>query len=123
MAEKDDIISRSDYEEAFDTSLFRKYYEWNVNSNPAGVRRIQHPLRCYHEAFQSLPSSSNLKVLDYGSGPVIVATISAATKASEIVLSDYLDKNRKALQQWLDGDCAAFDWSPHFRFVVRDLEG
>ena len=126
MAEKDDIVARSDYEEAFDpSSLFKMYYEWSTDTDfaKAGVRRVQHVLRCYHEAFQSLPSSSDLKVLDYSSGPVLMATISAATKASEIILSDYLDKNRKALQQWLDGDSAALDWSPHFKFVVRDLEG
>ena len=53
----------------------------------------------------------------------LLATISAATKATEIVLSDYTDKNCEALQQWLKGDSAAFDWSPHFKFVVQELEG
>ena len=123
MAENGDLVSRSDYEEEFDTSAFLRLYEWNTNTSPAGVRRVQHVLRCYHDALQSLPSSSDLKVLDYGSGPVILPTISAATKASEIVLSDYTNQNRSALQQWLDGDSAAFDWAPHFTFVVRDLEG
>ena len=124
MAENGFLVSRSDYEEKFDTSAFLRRYEWNIaNANPAGVRREKHMLRCYHNALQSLPSSSDVKVLDYGSGPVILGAISAAKNASEIVLSDYTNQNRSALQQWLDGDSAAFDWSPHFRFVVRNLEG
>lgn len=121
MAENDDLVSWSDYEEVFDASAFLRRYEWNASAPT--FRRVQHMLRFYHDGFQSLSSSSDLKVLDYGSGPVIVASISAATKASEIVLSDYVDKNRKILQQWLDGKSVVFDWSPHFRFVVQDLEG
>ena len=42
---------------------------------------------------------------------------------SEIVLAEYTSKNRQALQQWLDKDPSAFDWSPYFNYVVRDLEG
>ena len=122
MAEKDVLDSLSKYEDAFDVSAFFQQY-CCYTEGTSRAKRVQHTLRCYHDAFQSLPSSSNLKVMDYGSGPVMLPTISAATKASEIVLSDYLEKNRKALQQWLDGDSAALDWSPYFRFVVRDLEG
>ena len=78
-------------------------------------------LRCYHEAIQCLPSG--LSVLDYGSGPSYFSTISVATKASEIVLSDYTESNRKALRQWLNKDPDAFDWSPYFSHVVQKLEG
>ena len=120
MEENCVFVSSSDYEDAFDASAYLRSLYSSVD---VLCRREKHMLRCYHDALQSLPSSTDLKVLDYGSGPVILGAISVAKNASEIVLSDYLDKNRKALQQWLDGDSAAFDWSPHFRFVVRDLEG
>ena len=69
---------------------------------------------------QSLPQG--IKVLDFGSGPSILATISAASKASEIVLSDYTERNRDALNQWLKKDAEAIDWSPHFSYVVETLE-
>ena len=52
-------------------------------------------LRCYHSAFESLPG--NITVLDFGSGPSLKATISAATKASEMTLSDYSPTNRLSL--------------------------
>ena len=80
-----------------------------------------HSLDLYYKAFQSLPTG--LRILDYGTGPVILTTISAATKASEIVLSDYSEVCRTALHQWLAGDREAFDWSPHFSHVVKELEG
>ena len=83
--------------------------------------RVQFPLECLNNIFKSLPHS--LKVLDYGSGPVIMSTISAAGHASEIVLSDYSDANREELKKWLNDDPAAFDWSPHFDHVVLKLEG
>ena len=83
--------------------------------------RILFPLECFHDAFQSLPSS--LKVLDYGTGPAIMSVISAAGHASEIVVSDYAESNREALRKWLRRDPTAFNWSPYFDHVVQKLEG
>ena len=108
-----------DYTDFEPTAFLERYYTTRGNSYNVG--RMQHTLRCYHETFQTLPNG--LKVLDYGSGPVLFAAISAATKASEIVLAEYADKNCEALRQWLNEDSAAFDWSPHFKFVVQELEG
>ena len=108
-------VSLENYQEEFDPSDFLKHYCCRTGEIPC---RVQHALRCYHEAFLTIPNG--VTVLDYGAGPVM---ISAATKASEIVLCDYTENNRKALCQWLKGDLDAFDWSPHFSYVVRDLEG
>ena len=107
----------SDYQNAFHPSVYLKLYD----SDSDAIPRVQHALRCYHDVFQSLPC--HLKVLCYSCGPVLVDTISAATKASEIVLSDFVDKNCKALHQWLNRDPAAYDWWNYFSFVVQELEG
>ncbi len=64
-----------------------------------------------------------LKVLDFGCGPVIQSCISVAPFASEIVFSDISSVNREAIQKWLDEDADAFNWSPHFDYVVKTLEG
>ena len=106
--------------DVFDSYAFLKRY-FSSDGNSYNLGRMRHTLRCYHDAFETLPNG--LKILDYGSGPVMFATISAARKASEIVLSDYADNNCAALRQWLNRDSVAFDWSPHFSYVVRDLEG
>ena len=59
-------------------------------------------------------SGCELKVLDFGSGPVVQNSINAAAFACEVVFSDISSANRKAIQKWLDGDADAFNWSPHF---------
>ena len=62
-------------------------------------------------------------MLEFGAGPVIAYVISASLYASEIVLSEYLETNRKVLQMWLDRDPNAPNWSPFFEYVVQELEG
>ena len=84
-----------------------------------------------HEFFKTKSTSilsdkpQYLKVLDYGCGPVIAHSISAAGigSAVEIVLADFTDECRKAVQQWLDKDPLAWDWSPYIKYVVHTLEG
>ena len=111
-------ISQSDYADAFDSGIFLQQH---YGQSEKYSERIKHTLTCYHNAFNDL--SPNLKVLDYGCGPVIINVISAATKASEIILAEYTEQNRKNLQEWLNGDATAFDWSTYFKFVVQELEG
>jgi 2-polyprenyl-3-methyl-5-hydroxy-6-metoxy-1,4-benzoquinol methylase len=107
------------YLETFDAaSYLKQYFQFE---DPDTARRTKHTLRFYHNAFQTLPTG--VRVLDYGAGPVLMSTISAATKASEIVLADFVENNRTALWQWLDNVPEAFDWSPHFGYVVKELEG
>ena len=87
--------------------------------------RVQFQLNKLHELFQSFSSdgaAAGPKVLEFGSGPVIQHGISVAAFAAEIVFSDISSANREAIQKWLDGDADAFNWSPHFDYVVKTLE-
>ena len=47
-------------------------------------------------------AQNSLKILDYGCGPSIGLSISAAPKASELILAEYAEQNRKYLKKWLD---------------------
>ena len=104
-----------DYCTNFDGSTYLKIYYGKdyINSR-------HFALRCCHEVFQSLPGG--LSVLDYGSGPSVYFAISAAAKASEIILAEYTESNRKMLHQWLEKHPDAYDWSPYFSHVVQVLE-
>ena len=84
----------------------------------------RHSLSVLHEFYKSygLPPVG-LKILEFGAGPVISYEISAALYASEIVLSEYTERNRKVLQMWLDRDPKAPNWKPYFEYVVQELEG
>ena len=105
------------YREKFNATSFLEHY----HTFPTMGGRIRHQLNFYHDAFKTIPSG--VEVLEYGAGPSISSSISAAAKASEIILADYTESNRKALCQWLNTDADAFDWSPHFNYVVKQLEG
>ena len=48
--------------------------------------------------------------------------ISAAPKATEIVLADYCKPNRDFTKKWLAADPSAHDWSFYFKHVVETLE-
>ena len=113
-------VTREKYEEEFKPlAFFSKCY--SAKSTADISSSVKYRLQCLHESFLSAPAG--LKVLDYGTGPVILSTISAATKASEIVLADYTYSSLKCLQQWLNDEPEALDWSPHFSYVVQELEG
>ena len=89
-------------------------------------QRVTYVLEQLHRVigdYTTKKCGSQLKVLDFGSGPVVQNSISAAAFASEIVFSDISSANREAVQKWLDGDADAFNWSPHFDYVVKTLEG
>ena len=111
------MASTGEQYQAFDPEDYLKttYYDVNVPD------KILFRLESLHRAYQLLPSF--LKVLDYGAGPAIFTVISAASRASEIVLADVAEGNRKALWKWLSRDPTAFDWSPFFDHVVQKLEG
>ena len=49
--------------------------------------RVLYPLEKFHKFFSALPQTNDMKVLDFGSGPIIQHCISAAANASQIVFS------------------------------------
>lgn len=72
-----------------------------------------------HSTLQDEP----MKVLDCGCGPVLAYSICAAGANAEIVLAEYGEKCRNAVQDWLDRSPSAWNWTPHIKYVVCDLEG
>ena len=86
---------------------------------PSFAKYLHEFCKCY----EAPSTGPGLKILDFGAGPIIANVISASLYASEIVLSDYLESNRKVLQMWLDRDPKAPNWSPFFQYVVQELEG
>ena len=99
-------VTRDKYEEEFKPlAFFSKCY--SAKSTADISFSVKFRLQCLHETFLAAPAC--FKVLDYGTGPVILSTISAAAKASEIVLADYTYSSLKYLQQWLNDEPEALD--------------
>lgn len=77
-----------------------------------------------HEFFSTIIDEDKpIKVLDYGCGPVLSNVISAARLNSEIILAEYTNKGREAIQFWMDRHPSAWNWSPYFKYAVEILEG
>ena len=107
----------------FDIPGVAEEYLHTRYSSTAAKDRVQFQLNCLHDLFQQFSTRNSLRVLDYGCGPAILNSISAAAYASEMVFSDISSYNRAAIQKWLRRDPDAFNWSPHFDYVVKTLEG
>ena len=119
MAEENaDVKSVSDIQ-PFDTEAYLKTRFAGVNARD----RMTFQLDYFHDVFLRLQACDCSGALDYGTGPAITSIISAARLASNIVLSDYAESNRQALEKWLTNDPNAFDWSSYFDYVVQKLEG
>ena len=111
------MASTGEQYQAFDPEDYLKTTYYDVNVPDKVIFRLE----SLNRAYQALPPS--LKVLEYGAGPTIFTVISTARRASEIVLADVAESNRRALWKWLRRDPTAFNWSPFFDHVVQKLEG
>ena len=124
-----EVVEPTDFESNFDPQKYleQRYKQPGSPENKLRDFQIDSVHAFFAELYHSitLPGKKSCKILDYGCGPVIAFGISAAGKAqvSEIVLAEYTPKSREAIQQWLDKDALAFNWSPYFNYVVRNLEG
>ena len=85
---------------------------------------MEFSLVCLSESFSAIDSGENgLTVLDYGCGPNLANHISAASKATAIILADYCKPNLEFTKKWLAADPSAHNWSFYFKHVVETLEG
>ena len=66
--------------------------------------------------------TQDLKVLDYGCGPVIANVVSVASHwRAPLSVADYTEENRfHAVQRWLSGDSTAFNWDPYLKLHRRN---
>ncbi|KAK3743243.1 hypothetical protein QZH41_005617 [Actinostola sp. cb2023] len=62
-------------------------------------------------------------MLEYGGGPNISRLITACTHVQDIIFAEYLEANRKVVEDWVAKDPKAFNWRPAFEFVVQKIEG
>ena len=115
------VLTGEDFHDKFDPDDYMQMYR-NGFSQFCSGGLPEFYLSHIHGAFLELPSSG-LSVLDFGSGPSVLGAISAAPRSSEIVLSDYTEKNIKAAEKWLENDPSAYDWSSYFKYIIQDLEG
>ena len=87
--------------------------------------RTEWPLQCFHEFYSKYHGewdTTSARPLEFGGGPTIYGLISASGYVSEIVFSDYVEENRKAVEEWKNAGPCGYDWGPYFKYVVEKLE-
>lgn len=60
--------------------------------------------------------------MDVGSGPTLYQVMSGCEHFSRVILSDFLEVNRKELRSWLQDGKSSLDWTPYLKCVC-ELEG
>ena len=111
------------YHTMFNPKDYLQMYYADVKDNHVITCRMKPVYDFYKSLDATGLGSGGLKVLDLGCGPVIANVISAAEIASEIVLAEYTELNRKEITKWLGKDSDAHDWTPFFTYIVTEVEG
>ena len=62
-------------------------------------------------------------LVDVGSGPTLYQVMSGCEVFGKVLLTDYLEVNRRELKHWLqDQEGCSLDWTPYLQHVCK-LEG
>ena len=106
------------YTEYFGIEAVEDYLEWFKDPKAQSTT-----LQKFHKFWKQFSSRDNLKLLEYGGGPIISGLISACPHLEHVVFAEYLECNRKAVENWVKQTPDAFDWKTTFDFIVQELEG
>lgn len=113
------LIPSSDYSNDFDANWFVGAYYSEVEECQEVGQFLPFILTALHDIFKSGNVRGNT-LLDIGTGPTIHSVISACPYVQKIILSDYSQVNRDALQHWKDNKSQT--GSALCKFIL-DLEG
>ncbi|XP_064646575.1 nicotinamide N-methyltransferase-like [Lineus longissimus] len=109
-------LSGVDYKTHFDSKIFLENYHRDES------QFIDKLLEMLHELTAAAGIRDGSRLLDVGSGPSIYSVISAGSRCSEIVCSDYATQNLDEILKWVNGDPDAHNWQQCFEYVCS-LEG
>lgn len=81
-------------------------------------------LRYQHILSLTVPGDVSGELLvDIGSGPTLYQVLSGCEVFNKVLLTDFLEVNRKVLRGWLqDEGGGSLDWTPYLQHVCK-LEG
>ncbi|KAG9350094.1 hypothetical protein JZ751_026447 [Albula glossodonta] len=101
------------------------YLQYNYTPPRADFSRadsiVPWKLGCLHRAFTEGDVGGEMLV-DVGSGPTLYQVLSGCEVFGRVVLTDFLDVNRRELRRWLGEEEGSFDWTPYLQHVCK-LEG
>nr|XP_055068490.1 nicotinamide N-methyltransferase-like [Misgurnus anguillicaudatus] len=108
------------YEVHFDSRAYVKnYYSCPRGQFLESFRSFV--LRSFSRIF-STGEHKGQRLIDVGSGPNIHSVLSACQHYDEIVLSDFVDNNRREIEKWLKNQDGCLDWTSVVQYIC-ELEG
>ncbi|MCJ8747925.1 hypothetical protein PDJAM_G00158960 [Pangasius djambal] len=118
MAESSHFTEGNYYQACFDS----KAYMNNFYSRPEGHSEeegyLTFVLGCLSRTF-STGQYKGQRLIEVGSGPTIHTVISACEHFDELVLSDFVDRNREEIKKWIKNEEGCFDWKPLIDYVCE----
>ncbi|KAL0994884.1 hypothetical protein UPYG_G00128740 [Umbra pygmaea] len=111
-----------DHQAKFDPKHTFNYCYQFVKLRRAEGQQSPLTLSCASLARPSTGRYRGQRLIEVGTGPTIHTLISASQYYDEIVVSDYVDSNRREIERWLNAEEGCFDWSAHIQYIC-DLEG
>ncbi|KAL4617734.1 phenylethanolamine N-methyltransferase [Arapaima gigas] len=121
-AARNSIAAMARCYQGFDPAV---YLQYNYTAPRADFGRadsiVPWKLACLHEAFAEGDVKGETLV-DVGSGPTLYQVLSGCEVFGRVVLTDFLEVNRRELRRWLAAEEGGFDWTPYLQHVCR-LEG
>ncbi|KAB5523418.1 hypothetical protein PHYPO_G00152330 [Pangasianodon hypophthalmus] len=118
MAESAQFTEGDYYQACFDSKAYMK----NFYSRPEGHSEeegyLTFVLGCLSRTF-STGQYKGQRLIDVGSGPTIHTVISACEHFDELVLSDFVDRNREEIKKWIKNEEGCFDWKPLIDYVCE----
>ncbi|XP_035262150.1 phenylethanolamine N-methyltransferase [Anguilla anguilla] len=103
----------------------KAYLQYNYTPPRADFTRsdsiVPWKLGCLHRAFTEGDVGGETLV-DVGSGPTLYQVLSGCELFGRVVLTDFLEVNRRELRRWLRDEEGSFDWTPYLKHVCK-LEG
>ncbi|XP_043109616.1 phenylethanolamine N-methyltransferase [Puntigrus tetrazona] len=101
------------------------YLHYNYTPPRADFERkssiVPWKLSCLHKAFTEDDIRGDILV-DVGSGPTLYQVMSGCERFNRVILSDFLEVNRRELRNWLQEGKSSIDWTAYFKYVC-ELEG
>ncbi|KAM3869241.1 nicotinamide N-methyltransferase [Diretmus argenteus] len=125
MADSSKPFANSDqelYQTRFDPKAYLGYYQLSESPTHEDNSRFVNFVLCHLSQTFSSGKYKGKKLIEVGTGPTIFTLISACEHFEELVVSDYVDANRREVEKWLRAEDGCFNWDPCIQ-IVCDLEG
>ncbi|XP_064646548.1 nicotinamide N-methyltransferase-like [Lineus longissimus] len=109
-------LSGVDYKTHFDPKIYLENYHKQES------RFYDKMLDMLHKLVAAGEIRDGSRLLDVGSGPSIYSVISAGSRCSDIICSDYATQSLDEILKWVNSDHDAHNWQRYFEYVCK-LEG